>query len=354
MGERRHLATASTAIGTVVALVLTILGLVASPAAAEESAQPNCQVIDTKVQLDILIPATVQGELCIPAGQSPDTVQVLIHGATYDRTYWDFPYQPEKYSYAKAANSAGISTFNIDKVGYGNSSKALSLSLLASSQANVIHQLVQKLHEGNIGSHAFKNVVLVGHSLGSGAATLEAATYKDVQGVILTGMTHHFALDGAVKALTAQLYPAALDPKFAGKILDPGFLTTRPGEREKLFYTPGDADPGVIAKDEELKDVVSATELAETLLTGFTIPTSLGINAPVLLVNGSEDAVFCKGLLAGECSSAEAMRDAEASAFSPAAQLETFVLQGAGHDINLSTKAGEWHRAAFDWHKRHF
>lgn len=336
--------------------ITTSLGTALTPSAFADEAPPiSCQSISTEVKLDVLIPATVRGELCTPTGQTPSSVQLLIHGATYDRNYWDFPYQPEKYSYADAANARGISTFNIDRVGYGTSSKVPSLSLTAQSQANVIHQLVQKLRRGDIGNKPFQDVILVGHSVGSGIATLAAATYHDVQGVILTGMTHHVALDTTVAAFTVHTHPALLDPKFAGKVFDPGYITTKPGQRDDLFYGPGDdADPGVVARDEELKETVSATELGEAITLGFTVPTSLNIKVPVLLVNGSEDALFCSGLLAGECSSSAELRDSEAFAFSPAAQLEAFVLPGAGHDINLSTKAAQWHSVAFDWHSRRF
>ena len=35
---------------------------------------------------------------------------------------------------------------------------------------------------------------------------------------------------------TANLYPAVDDPKFAGSGRDPGYLTSKPGTRESLFY----------------------------------------------------------------------------------------------------------------------
>jgi len=46
------------------------------------------------------------------------------------------------------------------------------------------------------------------------------------------------------RVLTANaLYPAIKDPKFAASGLDPGYLTTVPGTRAKLFYSEPDFDP---------------------------------------------------------------------------------------------------------------
>ena len=70
---------------------------------------------------------------------------------------------------------------------------------------------------------------LVGHSLGSGIATVEAATFNDVDGLILTGFLHTFA--PAIGAVPAALYPARDDPRFAGRNLPVDYLTTQPGTR---------------------------------------------------------------------------------------------------------------------------
>lgn len=38
-------------------------------------------------------------------------MQLLVHGATYNHLYWDFPHGPGYYSYVDAATAAGYATF---------------------------------------------------------------------------------------------------------------------------------------------------------------------------------------------------------------------------------------------------
>src|SRR5262249_54938207 len=156
-------------------------------------------------------------------------------GATYGHVYWDFPYQPDTYSYVRALNAEGYSTFNIDRLGTGMSSHPLSALLTLDAHAYVTHEIVQDLLNGSIANQAFAQVLLVGHSLGSVIGWLEAGTYHDVAGVMITGLTHH--LNAAHMALVSNsTYTAILDPRFAGQALDPGYLTTRPGTRGNDFY----------------------------------------------------------------------------------------------------------------------
>jgi hypothetical protein len=66
---------------------------------------------------------TMWGQLCYPGTARPKTVQLLVHGAFYNHPYWDFPVGNGYYSYVDAALAAGYATFNVDRVGAGQSSK---------------------------------------------------------------------------------------------------------------------------------------------------------------------------------------------------------------------------------------
>src|SRR5579859_2188160 len=139
---------------------------------------------------------TIYGELCKPLSGPTRTVQLLLPGATYGHVYWDFPYEPQTYSYVRALNAAGYSTFNSDRIGTGQSSHPdLNLvTVTVNVDALIIHEIVQDLRSGSIGGQQFARVLLVGHSLGSAMSWIEAGTYHDVDGVIITGMTHHLDL----------------------------------------------------------------------------------------------------------------------------------------------------------------
>ncbi|SDY13983.1 Lysophospholipase, alpha-beta hydrolase superfamily [Amycolatopsis xylanica] len=315
--------------------------LLAPPAAT--AAPPACQDYSVPVLLGLL-PQTMHGSLCAPPGAT--TVQVLVHGGTYSGYYWDFPLQPEVYSYRRAANERGYATFTIDRIGYGQSSRPLSTLLTGVGHASTVHQVIQKLRAGQIGGTPFGKVLLTGHSLGSGTSILEAATYHDVDGVLLTGVTHHLSASALLEVFTSGVYPAALDPKFG--LAYEGYYTTVPGKRRDLFYGPHD-DPAVIARDEQLKEPVSLTEVADLTTLAFTAPASLNITAPVLIANGTDDALFCQGLLASDCASAANLKAQEAPYYSPAACLRTFVLPGSGHNIALTPDTARFRAAALDW-----
>jgi pimeloyl-ACP methyl ester carboxylesterase len=317
------------------------------PPAAADPPRASCQEFDVPVSLDILLSAHVHVQLCVPGGERHRVVQMLLPGATYNSYYWDFPYQPDTYSYVRAANAAGYPTLNVDRVGTGGSSREPSVAVTLASQAAVVHQLVRKLRAGAIGGIAFTRVVLVGHSLGSALAEAEASTYHDVAGVVLTGATHHVSAVDLTGAVLTAAYPAVEDPKF-GAGYDLGYLTTVPGKRASVFYSAADTDPGVVAADEAGKDVVSATELAGAVLE-LTGPASRDVTAPVLIAQGGADSLFCSGPLSSDCRSAEALYRQEAPYFCAAARLRTYVLAGAGHDVNLERNAADYRRAVTDW-----
>jgi pimeloyl-ACP methyl ester carboxylesterase len=295
----------------------------------------------------------VYAELCLPKGQKPSTVQVLLHGITYDHNYWDLPGFKNKYSYVDAATKKGYATLNVDRIGSGKSSHPLSARVDIFSDAWVAHQLVQALRKGSIdgprGKIAFKHVIEVGHSYGSGITWIEASKYKDVDGVILTGALRDIRYDTLIKKITPSLYPAALDPKFGLLKQDVGYLTTRPGTRYKAFMAPGDVDPEVVKLDEKLKSTVTTTEMADIPLI---INQKRDIRVPILLVMGENDTLFCDD--GYDCSSAEVIIKRERSHFgSHVPSLDAYVLPKAGHDINFMKNAGDWFNYSLKWADKH-
>ncbi|MGH3896705.1 MAG: alpha/beta fold hydrolase, partial [Pseudonocardiaceae bacterium] len=288
----------------------------------------------------------------IPTTGAPTTVQLLIPGGTYNSVYWDFPYQPDRYSYQRDMASHGYATFAVDRLGIGQSSNPPSAILVNSVEAAAIHQVVGHLRAGRVGGVRFDRVILVGHSLGSAVATLEAATYHDVDGVILTGTTHLVSPPSAARFFTIFVYPVTWDPQLHQNGSDPGYFTTRPGQREPAFYSTSNADPQVIAIDEATKDQASLPGIA-TAAADLLSPATLSIGVPVLLAVGEEDLFFC-GFLARDCSNAETLREQEALYFSPAAELSTYVLPESGHSMALHQNAGEYREATRAWLRERF
>lgn len=286
----------------------------------------------------------IHGNLCYTGSPDQNAVQLLVHGATYNSSYWDFrAYDPDRYSYVVNATAHGYTTFAYDRLGSGSSDKPLGSTNTVDTAAYVLHQVVGELRSGRVGGVAFRNVVLVGHSLGSIIAVVEDAAYQDASAVLLTGFSHSLN-PAALTSLPDFLYPTQLDPQF-GLLSPPGYVTTVPGTRTTLFYNPADADPAVISYDERHKDEL-ATGQAE-LLADLVLPESLAIRVPVFLMNGSDDFLFCGGLV--NCTTPATLKASEEAYFSPAAELETAIVPGAGHDLNLHLNARDAYSQMFGW-----
>nr|WP_312890589.1 alpha/beta fold hydrolase [Kutzneria kofuensis] len=334
----------------VLACVAGVGGAVAPPAAVASAA--NCSQADLPVSSASVVrlltsPATMHGQLCLPEGTVPSAVQLLVHGGTYNSAYWDLPYEPDQYSYQRDMAKHGFATFAVDVLGAGLSSHPLSLPLTVWAEAEALHEVVGQLRSGAVGGIHFDKVVIVGHSVGSGLVASEASTYKDVDGVVLTGVTH-------IPSVPALGLGAALGlvPAFLSSVQNPGdplYFTTKPGARGPLFYNAEDADPNVIAADEATKDQVSVPGMGTVAVFGIVAPVTLGINVPVLQAVGQDDILFCGLLALRDCSSAAALRAQEAPFYSAAAKLSVYVLPNAGHSLALHRNAGDYRDATRAW-----
>ncbi len=300
-------------------------------------------------------------KLCLPKGQAPRGVQVLVHGITYDHRYWNIadPAHPraDTYSWEAHASRAGYATASIDRLGSGLSSHPLSTFVDITSNSTALHNLVQALRAGEVAAPgrrrvAFSKVALVGHSYGSWTSMIEASRFRDVDAVILTGFTHKVNVDAALN-ISANSYPAVLDHQFAGTPLDPGYLTPRPGTHRSLFYAPGtDVDRRIIERDEATKGTYTLEEIDNFLLV---LSTRLRINVPVLLVNGTMDGIFCNQTalsLGTDCSSNARVVAQESHYFPQAPSLRSILVPGLGHDLNAFRHARSGFRGANSWLQR--
>jgi pimeloyl-ACP methyl ester carboxylesterase len=309
----------------------------------------RCEELSFDVNLSPSDPAvySVFGVLCSRGSIHQRTIQITLHGATYGHLYWDWPYQPETYSYVRRATAEGYAVLNLDRIGIGQSDRPAAAGVDIPANGYVVHQIVQALRGGDLVVHSFgriraEKVVLVGHSLGSVISIQEAATYGDVDGLVLTGVSH--TITPALNEIFAVLYPANLDARFAGQNVPGGYLTTLPGTRD-VFYYPPSRDPLVLAIDEETKETVTVAELDTAVPALFLSP---GIHVPVLVVVGDHDRAFC-----GEptCSASGSLA-AEAGFFSPDACVETAAIAGAGHDLNLHFQAPTAYDVVLEWMDR--
>ena len=163
---------------------------------------------------------TISGTLCIPSKPNPShAIDVLVHGATYDRSYWDFPYDAPRYSYVGRTLEAGRATFSYDRLGIGKSSPLPSTSVTMSADAFVLHQILQHFHA------QFRVINLIGHSYGSRIAQLESSEYNDATRLVLSDALHAVGPALTKGDCLPSGQPGAL---FATLGLDSGWTTTTP------------------------------------------------------------------------------------------------------------------------------
>jgi pimeloyl-ACP methyl ester carboxylesterase len=195
--------------------------------------------------------------------------------------------------------------------------------------------VVQALRNGSLGT-PFERVVGVGHSLGSMVLSSEAGEYRDLDALITTGFSHSLNYASAAVRILGRDYLARSDPKYSGIITDPGYLTSMPGTRQ-YFYNVEDADPSVIAADEQLKSTDTVVEAATLLMYNY-LNADRTLNIPVLVIDGQDEPFFC-GLQSADCSSSQTLLDFERPWYGPNATVEALVVPNTGHDTMLERSA---------------
>jgi pimeloyl-ACP methyl ester carboxylesterase len=328
-----------------IGLILATFGIAANAEEKKPGSDIVCNNITTQVPSveNGAADLTMAGKLCYPSSKVPTTVQLLVHGATYNKIVWDWPQQSATYSYVQAAVAKGYATFAVDRLGSGQSTRPLSTEVTMSAGATALHGIVSQLRAGKIGGLAFQKVVWVGHSLGSVYAYEYGSRYSDIDAYILTGSVH-FIKQSWFAEVQANLQPA--NP--AG---DPGYLTTAPGMRGKLFYYAPTADPAVVAQDEATKDTVTVGELQTALPLDLVppdqSPTQL-ITAPILVTMGDHDNIVCGGPDGLQCTK-QVLLNYEQPYFKNASRFDVVVAKDTGHMVSQHTTAPKVHAALLEW-----
>ncbi|RJQ76427.1 alpha/beta hydrolase [Pseudonocardiaceae bacterium YIM PH 21723] len=292
----------------------------------------------------------ITGTLCVPEGAT--TIQLLVPGGTYNQSYWE--YQVGGSSYREAMNTAGYATLNMDRLGSGKSSQPPGLLVTGQVSADAIHQVVTQLRQ------RFGKVILVGHSIGAANTRIEAATYRDVDGVVVTGLSHLVNVIGAGLGFSSLLPLIPLvdpDPLLRDRPLDPGYLTTRPGARDQAFHQPAQDSADAIQYDEAHRDVVSAGEAVSVLVEANPLTTVTNrITAPVLLAMGQLDSVLCGQKVIDsivridtDCRTDATLYRSESRYYQGASSFQAYVVPGAGHSFGFHETAPQFSARVIGW-----
>jgi len=283
----------------------------------------------------------LRGEYCKPAGTVPKTLQILLSGAGYGITYWDFPYQPDTYSYARAALRAGDAVFNFDRLGMGLSDHPFGVSLDVDTQAFVLKQVIDVAGEQG----QFEHIVTLGHSFGSTVALAHALQWPEqVDGIVLTGFIHNVN-PGFGPAMGKGIDVAAFSGPVAGDLFDPTYVISKPDSRGDVFYTRDNTDEGVIATDNATRETTAAGELIS--MSRYFKDQSKALEVPVMVLVGENDFVVCGGDL--DCTDHEAVVAFETQFYPAETCPEVNVLDDTNHNANLHLNAQQSFGLMLDW-----
>lgn len=288
--------------------------------------------------------------LCARGTIHHKTIQVLVHGASFDHNYWNFPVQPEKHSYVRHITRAGYAVLNLDRIGFGLSDHPQDgLDLSLHKGAFTIHQVVQALRGGDMVVPGFgriraERVQLVGSSMGSFISIIEASTYKDVDGVVLTSYSHRVG-PGGIASFTAS-FPAHQDPKFSFFPLlgRTNYLSTDNETRAFLLYHLPNMDPIVRWIDTALRQPLPAGDLNDIIPS---LMEPVAIEVPTLIVNGDFDTIACQV----PCTANNWLEN-ELSFYPPETCAELEIIPNAGHALTLHKNAPAFFEVVEEWSDR--
>lgn len=327
---------------TLAGVVALFLALAPIPAQAADAV--TCSDVTTPISVAGVPNGEIYGRYCRSAEGGAKPLQILVPGVTYTHTYFDLPGFDGRYSYTKFMNDRGYDTLAIDRLGIGRSTRPLlGLAVNAYSNADALHQVVDAARSGELGRD-YGKIVLTGHSYGTFVSDLTSATYHDVDGVIGTGWFQQPSALGVV-SLVANLWPAAVDPRFLGKVVDPTYVTTRPGTRG-YFYESADTDPAVIAADDASKDTASLSETTYLVPVNTGLSTRIGV--PTLRIVGQYDRVICNP---APCTQS-GLEQAAPALFPSGA--DVYVQPGAGHNVALELNNTGGFDASLAWLESRF
>ena len=303
---------------------------------------------NSSTQVNLTTSINISAKYCQPI--SPvlrrSTVQLLVSGFTYTKTYWAAlgleGLEAAQYSWVEFAAASGYSTLAIDRAGNGESSHPDPFGVdQVTLHVAVVDKLVQGLKRGEFLDQSFDRVVYIGHSLGSEIGVrLTRNSPQSIDGLILTG----YSTTGSPSLIeTVQFVPARSFPRFTN--LNDGYLITSSyaGRRDGFYGANGTFDPLVYALDFATQDTASVGELV-TQVTGPAELTSK-YAGPVLVLEGLQDQVYCSGCAQGSDSVVANLKD-----FFPCTVDFSYILfEDVGHCINLHYRALEAFITASKW-----
>ena len=310
----------------------------------------RCRAVTVPVTLPDGAPEHLAGHLCTPVRSQPRVALLLLHGGTYNSSYWSWPQDPADRSFVWQALAVGYAMMVPDRLGYGQSSRPPSSDVTFTAQARTLHQVVLDLRNGRLGR--YQSIIGVGHSFGSAELATMAATYPhDFAAVIMTGSGHRVSAQTSQQTATLFAPAASVLPRRFGD-LDSGYLTTIDAQaRLAVLYDPRYVSPAVLAYDTATEDTLPIGEAATRPADLAVDTTQLAV--PTLLVDGQHDSHYCNGAQAvaesdlDNCSSGASLYASERANYPSC--FAAAVVSDSGHDLTTERGARLGARVMLNW-----
>ncbi|KAI0206780.1 alpha/beta-hydrolase [Astrocystis sublimbata] len=267
---------------------------------------------------------------CEPPDGPGKALQILTHGISFSRSYWDHPVHNYNYSYVNAALSRNYSTFFYDRLGVGESSKGDPLNEIQPAlEISALQALTTMLRNTSVPGikTKYETIVHVGHSFGSLLTYAFTNSFPALSDAIaLTG----FGLDAdfATQSLLGDSLIAANSFKKWKSFHDGYLIHNALNSLQVGFFSPENFDVEVLKA--AYRSIAPRT-IGE-VLSQDTVPLQSQFGGPVLVVTGERDAVVCGGNCLATTPSIPKMSK---SAFVKKPPFKAFIVPATGHALNF-------------------
>jgi pimeloyl-ACP methyl ester carboxylesterase len=290
---------------------------------------------------------TIKGHLVAPSAllarpARRRTVTLYLHGWSFGEWLWNFSSVPG-YNYAQIEARSGHASVVIDRIGYGASSRPDGSQICLGSQADVAHQIVGQLRSGSYTGGqapppAFGRVALAGHSIGGLVASIEAASFRDVNLLVVAA----YSDDASQTARTTYGRPFNLcrsgGEPVAGGALGYAHFDQSPDAFKALMFHSG--TPAVLNAAATLRTPDPCGDILSAPIALARQPALLPkIKVPVLVICGKKDLLFvvCRN---------------QRKRYTRSRDTSLVLVPGAGHALTLDRNAGVFRRKIGTWLRR--
>lgn len=278
---------------------------------------------------------TVRGHLTGPAaalaGDAVRAATLYLHGNAIDERLWRYT-ETKGYNHVEEMARQGFVSVSITRLGYAGSDAPHGKEICWGSEADVAHQIVEHLREGDYRSTGARprveRLALAGHSASGFVAMAEAYSFRDVDALVVVA-SGEFTTPRVAQVVGDQQLRCIGSKDGYERI-----YTDEAAFAADFFH---DAEPSIVA---EVTGVRIADSCAGASFAAANVAADLAmlatIDIPVLTIGGSQDSYFPHP-------------DLQAKLFSGSSDVGTVKVDGLGHGVVLERNGGVLRAALADW-----